>query len=181
MSSVPTAAECRAYWDEVRAPSILRRHLEAVATTSMLIVWKAQARGVTVDASLVEAAALLHDIGRVKDQGAEHGAVGAEMVLAKGWDRRVARAVACHVGGGLDAKDVKIIGLPRPPEGDYMPRSLEEKIVCFGDKLIGLDERQPLEEEYRKLRLRKLDRAVERIEALRADLRVLIGSDPAQV
>lgn len=181
MVGVPTPTECRAYWDEVKAPRLLRGHLEAVAKVALLITWKAQARGVKVDASLVEAGALLHDIGRVKEQGPEHGAAGAGMLMRKGWDPRLARVVACHVGGGLDERDVKTIGLPRPLEGDYMPRTLEEKIVCFADKLVGMDERQPLEEEYRKLRLRKFEVAVQRIEALRLDLRNLIGSDPAQV
>lgn len=178
---LPSAAECRAYWRELGAPPALTRHLEAVNRVATALVAALKQRGHRVDERLVEAAALLHDLGRVRTQGAAHGVESAKLVRAKGWDEKLARAVACHVGGGLDDADIHALRLEHRHGDDYMPRSLEEKVVCLADKLIGLDERQPLEAEYARLRGQGLHRAVERIEGLRREFATLTGRDPEQV
>jgi len=90
-------------------------------------------KGYDVDIELVEIGAILHDIGRSKTHGTDHAAVGGEMVRRLGVAEPVARIVDRHVGAGIPEDEARALGLP---EGVYVPETLEEKIVCYADKLI---------------------------------------------
>jgi uncharacterized protein len=90
-------------------------------------------KGYDVDMELVEIGAILHDIGRSKTHGTDHAAVGGEMVRRLGVAEPVARIVDRHVGAGIPEEEARALGLP---EGVYVPETLEEKIVCYADKLI---------------------------------------------
>ena len=48
----------------------------------------------------------------------------------------VVRIVERHVGAGIPADEVEEMGLP---PGEYVPVSLEEKLVCYADKLAKGD------------------------------------------
>ena len=39
-----------------------------------------------------------------------------------------------HIGAGIPSKEAEVLGLP---PGDYMPNTLEEKIVAHADNLIN--------------------------------------------
>ncbi len=91
-------------------------------------------KGYDVDMRLVEIGALLHDIGRSETHGTDHGAVGGEIVRRLGVVEPVARIVERHVGAGIPWDEARALGLP---EGVYVPETLEEKIVCYADKLIA--------------------------------------------
>lgn len=49
-----------------------------------------------------------------------------------------------HVGAGIASEEAKSLGLP---DLDYIPRSLEERIVCFADKMVDSDRVRPFDEE----------------------------------
>jgi uncharacterized protein len=91
-------------------------------------------KGYDVDVELVEIGAILHDIGRSKTHGTDHAAVGGEMVRKLGIAEPVARIVDRHIGAGIPEEEAHALGLP---EGVYVPETLEEKIVCYADKLIA--------------------------------------------
>lgn len=91
-------------------------------------------KGHDVDVELVEIGAILHDIGRSKTHGTDHAAVGGEMVRKLGVAEPVARMVDRHVGAGIPEDEARELGLP---EGVYVPETLEEKVVCYADKLIS--------------------------------------------
>ena len=91
-------------------------------------------KGYDVDMELVEIGAILHDIGRSKTHGPDHAAVGGEMVRRLGIAEPVACIVDRHVGAGIPEDEARALGLP---EGVYVPETLEEKIVCYADKLIA--------------------------------------------
>ncbi len=88
--------------------------------------------GFEVDLALVEAGALLHDLGRSVTHGIGHGAVGGEVARGLGLPLAVVRIVERHVGAGIPADEAEELGLP---VGVYVPESLEEKLVCYADKL----------------------------------------------
>ena len=90
-------------------------------------------KGLEVDVGLVEAGALLHDIGRGSTHEVDHAAVGGRMVRRLGLPEAVARIVDRHVGGGIPRAEARRLGLP---EGVYVPETLEEKLVAYADKLI---------------------------------------------
>lgn len=86
-----------------------------------------------VDRDLVEAGALLHDIGRAVTHDLSHADVGGEMCRSLGIDEAVVSIVERHVGAGLTADESSLLGLiPR----DRMPRTIEEKIVAHADNLV---------------------------------------------
>jgi uncharacterized protein (TIGR00295 family) len=88
----------------------------------------------SADRELVEAGAILHDIGRTRTHGIDHAVEGAEILRREGVDERIVRIVERHIGAGLTAEDAEYLGLP--PK-DYLPETIEEKIVCHADNLIG--------------------------------------------
>ncbi|WP_432703692.1 TIGR00295 family protein [Methanothermobacter thermautotrophicus] len=95
-------------------------------------------RDLPVDRKLVEEGALLHDIGRCRTSGIEHAVEGARILEGFGYPTEVVRIVERHVGAGIPHEEAKALGLP---PGDYMPRTLEEKVVAHADNLInGSDE-----------------------------------------
>ena len=84
------------------------------------------------DIRLVTAGAILHDIGRSRTHGVTHGFVGGQIVQELGLDERLVRITERHVGAGIPMQEAKSMGLP---ERDFIPETLEEKIVCYADKL----------------------------------------------
>lgn len=98
------------------------------------IARKLKEKGYQVDMELVEIGAILHDIGRSKTHDADHAAVGGNMVRQLSIAEPVARIVDRHIGAGIPADEAKALGLP---DGVYVPETLEEKIVCYADKLIA--------------------------------------------
>ena len=82
---------------------------------------------------LVESGALLHDLGRSRTHGIEHGAIGGQMARQLGMPMELAHVIERHVGAGLTVEEANRNNLPK---GCYIPETLEEKIVCYADKLI---------------------------------------------
>ncbi len=137
-----------------RPPSPLYR---ALVVHSVLVAAKARriadaylARfpGASIDFDFLAEAALLHDIGikfcdcsGLPSEGNEpyvrHGVLGAALLEEEGLPRH---ALVCerHVGAGISREEVLRRGLPLEPR-DYLPLSLEEKIICVADKFFSKD------------------------------------------
>ncbi|MDI1465232.1 HDIG domain-containing protein [Catellatospora sp. KI3] len=96
-----------------------------------------------LDADLVRAGCLLHDIGvyRLYDQAGRldhgeymrHGVLGRDLLRELGFPEQVARFCAHHTGVGLTADDVRRHALPLPA-GDYLAETDEEELVMYADK-----------------------------------------------
>jgi len=85
------------------------------------------------DRNLVETGALLHDLGRSESHGLDHAVIGADMCRSLGLDERVCMIVERHIGAGITYGECLKEGLePR----NYIPESVEEKIVAHADNLI---------------------------------------------
>lgn len=109
-------------------PSV-RRHSEKVAEKALEIAKRI--KKVDIDINLIEIGALLHDIGRTKTHGFKHALIGGKILRERGFSDKLAKICERHILGGLDKEDAKKFGLP---EKDYLPVSLEEKIICLADK-----------------------------------------------
>jgi len=86
-----------------------------------------------VDRTLVEAGALLHDLGRVRTQGILHVMEGVWLAGQLGLPEEICRIIQRHVGAGLSSDEAREAGLP---PGDYLPETPEEKIVAYADNLV---------------------------------------------
>lgn len=95
-----------------------------------------------VNIELLKSGALLHDIGRCKTNSIDHAIVGAEILKNLGFSDKVANIALRHIGAGIPKEEAKLIGLP--PK-DYIPLSLEEKIVAHADNLIHWDKEVDLD------------------------------------
>lgn len=105
----------------------------SVTRIALRLAEEFRGRGLEVDAALVEAGALLHDLGRSRTHGIRHAVVGGRIAREMGLPEALVRIIERHIGAGIPAEEAGEIGLPR---GDYVPETLEEKIVAYADKLI---------------------------------------------
>ena len=116
----------------LKIPLSVRRHSEKVADKAIEIANKI--KKVKVNLDLIEIGALLHDIGRTKTHGFKHALIGGKILRQRGFSEKLARICETHILGGLDKDDAKDVGLP---EKDYLPETLEEKIICLADKQMA--------------------------------------------
>ncbi|MCC7572339.1 MAG: HD domain-containing protein [Candidatus Methanofastidiosum sp.] len=86
-----------------------------------------------LDINLIEIGGLLHDIGRSKINGIYHGVIGAEIIRNKGIDEKIALICERHIGSGIDKRDADKFGLPN---NNYIPETIEERIVCHADNFF---------------------------------------------
>jgi uncharacterized protein/tRNA (cytidine56-2'-O)-methyltransferase len=126
------------------------------------------------DKDLVVAGAMLHDIGRSVDNTIMHASVGADIVRTLGLSHELVEIVRKHTGAGLDAQDVNDLGLP---PGDYMPRTIEEKIVAHADNLVSDNRVVRHAHSVEKLRSKGALRGAERMEKLHWELSGIYGID----
>lgn len=122
------------------APREVVEHSETVHDVCMDLVGLLRETNPTlrINRRIVAVGALLHDIGRTKSQGVDHGVVGARIIrdLNATSDsdlEKIAKICERHVGAGITCKEAKKLGLP---QGDYIPKTLEEKIVAYCDNLV---------------------------------------------
>ncbi|TFG20241.1 MAG: HDIG domain-containing protein [Promethearchaeota archaeon] len=117
---------------KLKVPYSVRRHSLKVCEKALEIANKI--RKANIDINLIEIGAILHDIGRSKTHGFQHALLGGKILRGRGFPNEIARICETHILGGLDKEDAKSVGLPNR---DYLPETLEEKIVCLADKSMA--------------------------------------------
>lgn len=122
----------------------LINHCKAVSKKAKEIAEKISENGIKVDINLVEIGGLLHDIGRSRTHGIRHGVEGADILKEY---PELARICERHIGAGITKEEAIILGLENK---DYIPETLEEKIVAHADNLILGDKEVPVEETIKK-------------------------------
>ncbi|MFX1451199.1 MAG: HD domain-containing protein [Promethearchaeota archaeon] len=132
MNFMPSREESIELLQEVGLNQNIINHSIAVADKALEIAKNLKNNGVTVDITLVEIGALLHDIGRSKVHGWLHAIEGGNIIREKGFSEKIARIAETHILGGFSKKDCQILALP---VNRYLPETIEEKIVCYADKL----------------------------------------------
>ena len=135
---------------------ILLVHSRAVADKALAIADRHPE--LSLDRQFIEEAAMLHDIGIVRCNapgiqcfGTEpyicHGRIGADMLRAEGFPRH-ARVCERHTGAGITCSQIIAQKLPLP-EQDFLPETMEEKVICYADKFFSkthLDEEKTIEQ-----------------------------------
>lgn len=119
-------------WKKYSVPEDVRRHCIAVARTALKIVEVAKRRGYNVDVDAVFLGSLLHDIGRVVTNKIEHFVHSAEILRREGFDEKIVKIVERHFSAGIKAEEAEKLGIEKK---DYIPETLEEKIVSFADNI----------------------------------------------
>jgi len=117
---------------------------------------------------------LLHDIGRSRTHSIRHVVHGALIARRLSLDNRLVDIVHNHIGAGVPKLEADALGLPSE---DFMPRTLEEKLVCHSDNLVGSRGRHPLERSLSRLREKGAHAAADRMVALHLELEDRLGID----
>jgi uncharacterized protein (TIGR00295 family) len=169
MSTIPNPEQCLLLLREAGCSDDVINHCKAVRKIAVRIAKKAHA-----NIQLVEAGALLHDIGRSKMQGIMHGIEGAKIATELGLPLSIVNIIERHVGAGIPKEEAIILGLP--PK-DYMPTTLEEKIVAHADNLIENDREHPIEKEVEKALQKGHTKHAERLMELHRELSQRCGMD----
>jgi uncharacterized protein (TIGR00295 family) len=184
----PTEEECIALLDRAGCGRKVIEHLRMAEKISMAIVQAITARcestsspdgkvasgTVKVDAGLVRAGALLHDIGRGRTHGIRHAVAGAEVAHELGLPEELQLIIEKHIGAGVERGEAVRLGLP--PK-DYLPLTVEEKIVAHADNLTGKNGKLKLKDVLDDLRRKGVPQLVPRMEALHRELSGLCGVD----
>jgi uncharacterized protein len=131
------------------------KHSIFVADIALKIAREVENDGIAVNKRIVEAGALLHDIGITKtfdDLSPEHSVIGADIIRKLGFPEGVARCAEVHeCGGGFTRKEAEELKYPILPLKDsYAPQSVEEKIVTVADLFIYILKEGPEEFGFKK-------------------------------
>lgn len=113
--------------------SLVIKHCKSVSNLAVKLAQKLERKGIKLDMELVRIGGLLHDIGRSKTHEIDHAIVGADIARSFDLPTSIIRVVERHIGSGIPANEAVKLGLPNR---DFIPETLEEKIVSYADKLI---------------------------------------------
>jgi len=149
-------------------------HCKVVAALAVQIAEACKKKGLNVDIKLVQVGALLHDIGRSKTHGVDHVIRGAEIARSLNLPEPLVSIIERHAGGGITLDEAEKLGWPIK---NYLPNTLEEKIVTYTDKLVEGQRRVPVEQTIKKLskELGENHYAVARVKKLHEKFSSLIG------
>lgn len=169
MSDLPSPGQCLRLLREAGCSEEVINHCKTVRKVAVKIAKKAHA-----NIQLVEAGALLHDIGRSKTQGIMHGVEGAKIAEQLGLPSSIIHIIERHLGAGIPLEEAVQLGLPAK---EYMPKTLEEKIVAHADNLIENDRKHPIEIEVEKALQKGHRKHAERLMRLHRELSDRCGMD----
>lgn len=132
MNKLITANEAVAFLKKSGCSPSVVKHCRAVSNLAVKLAQEIEKNGGKIDVQLVRIGGLLHDIGRSKTHNIDHAIVGAKIAAASSIPKPVIHIIERHIGLGLPANEAVKLGLPNR---DYLPKTLEEKVVSYADQL----------------------------------------------
>ena len=169
MSILPSERQCFEILKEEGCSPKVIRHVCTVNIVAMIIASRVKA-----DRDLVNAGSLLHDVGRSRTHGVRHVSEGVAIARARNFPEPLIRVISRHIAAGLTKDEAKALGLP---DGEYMPETVEEKIVCHADNLVSDDKVTTLQEALDDLYSKGYTNTAERMKAMHHELSALCGED----
>ncbi len=169
MSYIPVYEEAIIILEKVDCSQLVIQHCIAVSHVAVNLAKKLQAKGVEVDLVLVEIGSLLHDIGRSKTHTVQHAFLGSQIVASFNFSESLIKIVERHIGSGIPSEEAVKLGLPNR---DFIPQTLEEKIVSYADKLISGNREMSFKEAFRRFSedLGKSHPAIKRFKKIHLEL-----------
>jgi uncharacterized protein len=106
-------------------------HCIAVSTIAVSLAGRVK---VPLDRELVRQGGLFHDIGRARTHGIDHAVAGVAIARELGFSEQLVLIIERHIGAGITAAEAVRLGIPQK---DYLPLTVEEKIVSYADNLTN--------------------------------------------
>jgi uncharacterized protein len=171
-SRLPNREQAIQLLQENGCPDKVILHCQAVAKLALQIADELKAKGFKVDINLVEAGALLHDLGRSKTHTVDHAIIGVELAQKADLPIEVINIIKRHVGAGISPSEAEWLGWPKD---NYVPETVEEKIVCYADKLMDGTKKTPITVELQRLSGDDRCDAAERVRRLHDEIVGMLG------
>ncbi len=169
MSTLPSERQCFEILKEEGCSPKVIRHVCTVNAVAMIIVSRTRA-----DKELVNAGSLLHDVGRSRTHGVRHVSEGVAIARSRDLPDPLVRIISRHIAAGFTKDEAIAAGLP---DGEYMPETIEEKIVCHSDNLVSNDKVTTLQEALDDLNSKGYLATALRMKAMHEELSLLCGED----
>ena len=146
---------------------IILSHSEKVKEIALRI---AKNLKVQTDKDFIINASLLHDIGRFNcppnKNSLFHGIKGSKIMNKEGFPK-IAKVCERHLGAGIDKEQAKRLGLPIK---DYLPKTIEEKIITFADNLISGNKEIPFADVIKRFKKEYTKKDVKRLMLLKKEI-----------
>jgi uncharacterized protein (TIGR00295 family) len=159
---LPTRDECIEILKNSGCSDQVIAHCRAVEGIAVNIAKRAHC-----DMDMVSIGALLHDIGRARTHGIKHAVEGGNLARELGLPERIILIIERHIGAGISKDEALDLGLPGR---DYIPATLEEKIVAHADNLIRENKKRPVEDIVKQFQSRGYLEAAGKIATLHKEL-----------
>jgi uncharacterized protein len=117
--------------------------------------------------------AILHDIGRSKSHNIDHGIIGSEILLKNNFNEKYAKIAERHIGAGISRKEAEDLNLPK---NNYIPKTLEEKVIANADNLVSGHIRVDIGFVIDKFKKRTNNEVSNKVYALYLEINKLIGN-----
>lgn len=150
------------------------KHVKAVHRFVVIIGNRLIRQGYEVNMPLLGAGSLLHDIGRSKTHDLSHAVAGGEIAEKLGLSNDVISIIQNHIGAGITKEEAIQNGLPAR---DFIPHSLEEKIVAAADNLAFGDDLQTIKQHEQNMLRQGVIEGAKRCVALHKELSAMCGTD----
>jgi uncharacterized protein len=176
VNKLPTKEEALKLLKQTGCSDSVIEHCKSVTCLALFFAERLAKNGIAVDMSLIEVGGLLHDIGRSKTHGVSHGYRGGLVAKALNLPDELVKIIERHVGAGIVTTEAVELGLPKR---DYMPETLEEKIVAYADNLIDHNKRVSFQASLANFskKLGQGHPAVERFKKLHTEISKLTGNN----
>lgn len=147
----------------------LIEHSIAVNSIAMKICDKVECNRDAVDAG-----SFLHDIGRTVRNDIWHSYEGYEICRSERIADEICNCILKHTGAGIEKEEADQLGIPPM---NYMPETIEEKIVATADNLIHGAERISIVDQLKRYEEKNLHKAAERMNTLFEEISHKSGFD----
>ncbi len=142
---IPSKTEAISILQKMNLTKNIINHVLAVSRKAIKIA--TQISVIPINIKLVRIGAILHDIGRVRSHDYDHAVIGGQIIREElKFSEQLARIAETHILGGISKDEAKEFGLP---EKNYLPETIEEKIVCLADKYFIGVKKVSIEQRFR--------------------------------
>jgi tRNA (cytidine56-2'-O)-methyltransferase len=166
----PNRDECLRILTEAGCSKKVIHHVSTVTKLALKIA----ERFPNADKNLIEAAGLLHDLGRARTHGINHAVAGGELARELQLPSEIINIIERHICAGIIKADAINLGLPAR---DYVPETIEERIIAHADNLVEDNKRLPISRSVQILHEKGLPEVAKRVQELHKTLSREAGID----
>ncbi|MHA1226289.1 MAG: HD domain-containing protein [Candidatus Hodarchaeales archaeon] len=174
MTSLPNYKECINFLLQQKTPFNVIDHAINTTQTAMEIAERLKILFPDLNCNIVLSGAMLHDIGRSKSHYINHGIIGAEILKTNRYPDCLANIAENHIFAGITKKEAPRFGLPKR---DFIPKTLEEKIIAYSDNISKRGTRLNTEQVIKRFSkyLEPNDPVLERVKDLHHEIEMYLS------